>query len=186
MIKVKKSSEKASPFIRLVGLWLMLIGIVILISLLIGGKFFLNPFVFMIGYSLSIYIVEFNVSIRKKFILKGELSKFQKKMSKYGDISLFPLIFIFGGSFIPTGDWRLVWLNVFLATGIHFLFFLPVNGKIMLYLSLLCTLNPLIGIIFDDTPFIIFGLLDFIIKFSFGIYIFIKHKPKNRKELSFE
>jgi len=183
---MKTSSENISPFIRLVGIWLMLIGLVILISTVIGGDFLINPFIFMIGYSISIYLVEFNSFFRKNFILKGELSKFQKKMSKYGDLSLFPLIFVLGGAFIPSGDWRLIWLNVFIATGIHFLFFIPVNGKIMFYLSLLCTLNPLIGIISDDIPFIIIGLLDFIIKFSFGIYIFMKHKPKNRKELSFE
>ena len=32
------------------GLWLILIGIVLIIAVIFGGKFLVNPFVFLIGY----------------------------------------------------------------------------------------------------------------------------------------
>ncbi len=32
------------------GLWLILIGIVLIVAVICGGEFFVNPFVFLIGY----------------------------------------------------------------------------------------------------------------------------------------
>jgi len=108
------------PFARITGIWLVLIGSVIALATLVGGRFELNPYVFMGGYGISLYITEFYPYVKRKYTLKGELNALQKKMAKYGVISLFPLMFIMGGSFIPSGDWRMVWLGTLMATGIHF------------------------------------------------------------------
>ncbi len=43
------------------GLWLILIGIVLIISVIFGGKFLVNPFVFLIGY----YACFFGVNVNK-------------------------------------------------------------------------------------------------------------------------
>ena len=51
------------------GLWLILIGIVLIIAVICGGKFFVNPFVFLIGY----YICFFGVNVNKK--LRNKLSQ---------------------------------------------------------------------------------------------------------------
>lgn len=160
------------PLLRVIGIWLMLIGTVIAIATLAGGRFELNPIVFMVGYGLSLYVTEFHPYVKKKYSLPGELSPFQKKMAKYGDISLFPLMFVMGGSFIPSGDWRMVWLGTLLATGIHFLLFIPVHGRIMLYLSLVCSAVAVSGMMLSNMPFLYFGLLDAGIKIAFGLYLF--------------
>ncbi|UNC92062.1 hypothetical protein HUE98_08110 [Candidatus Contubernalis alkalaceticus] len=152
----------------------MLIGSVLVLATLVGGSFELNPFVFMIGYGLSLYVTELNPYVKRKYSLKGEMNSLQKKMAKYGDISLFPLVFIMGGSFISSGDWRMVWLGTLLATGIHFLLFIPVHGRVMLYLSILCSIIPIAGIFFANTPFLVFGLLDGVVKISFGLYMFYR------------
>lgn len=161
------------PLVRVIGVWLILIGFTIVLATIVGGRFLLNPFVFMIGYGLSLYLTELNPSLKRRYTLKGELSATQIKMAKYGDISLFPLMFIIGGSFIPSGDWRMVWLGTLLATGIHFLLFIPVHGKIMLYLTFLCTIPPIVGMLFKDIPFITFGIVDGVIKISIGLFLFL-------------
>jgi len=163
------------PLIRVIGIWLVLIGSVITLSTLVGGRFELNPFVFMGGYGISLYITELNPYVKRKYTLKGELNTLQKKMAKYGDISLFPLMFIMGGSFIPSGDWRMVWLGTLMATGIHFLLFIPVHGRVMLYLSVLCTIWPITGMFFKDIPFLVFGVLDGLVKIGFGVYLFLRY-----------
>ncbi len=35
------------------GLWLMLIGVVMIVSVIFGGDFLVNPFIFLIGYMLA-------------------------------------------------------------------------------------------------------------------------------------
>lgn len=163
------------PLIRVIGIWLILIGLVITLATLVGGRFELNPFVFMGGYGISLYITEINTYVKRKYTLKNEFTTLQKKMSKYGDISLFPLTFIMGGSFIPSGDWRMVWLGTLMATGIHFLLFIPVHGRAMLYLSVLCTILSITGMFFKDIPFLVFGVLDGLVKIGFGVYLFFRY-----------
>ncbi|WP_422486857.1 DUF6609 family protein [Gudongella sp. DL1XJH-153] len=163
------------PLIRVIGIWLVLIGSVITLATLVGGRFELNPFVFMGGYGISLYITELNPYVKRKYSLKGELNALQKRMSKYGDISLFPLMFIMGGSFIPSGDWRMVWLGTLIATGIHFLLFIPVHGRVMLHLSVMCTIWPITGMFFKEVPFLFFGVVDGLVKIGFGVYLFLRY-----------
>lgn len=164
------------PLVRVAGVWLTLIGFVVALATLVGGRFELNPFVFMAGYGISLYITEFNPYLKRKYTLKGELNSQQRKMAKYGDISLFPLMFVMGGSFIPSGDWRMVWLGTLMATGIHFLLFISIHGRVMLYLSVLCTILPIVGMVFVDIPFLFFGILDGAVKIIFGLYLFFRSK----------
>lgn len=163
------------PFVRITGIWLVLIGTVVVLATLVGGRYELNPFIFMVGYGISLYITEFNSFVKNKYILNGKLNTLQKKMAKYGDISLFPLMFVLGGSFIPSGDWRMVWLGTLLATGIHFLMFIPVHGPVMTYLSLICTILAITGIIFKEIPFMTIGFIDGILKIIVGLYLFLKY-----------
>jgi hypothetical protein len=168
----KSSGAVKYPFLRVTGIWLILIGSVIAIATLLGGRFELNPIVFMVGYGLSLVVTAFHPYLKTKYRLEGELNHFQEKMAGYGYISLFPLMFILGGSFIPSGNWRMVWLGTFLATGIHFLLFIPVHGSAMLYLSLTSSALAISGMVLSHLPFLYFGLLDGGIKIAFGIYLF--------------
>ena len=48
------------------GLWLILIGIVLIIAVIFGGKFLVNPFVFLIGYYACFFSVNANKKVRDK------------------------------------------------------------------------------------------------------------------------
>ena len=61
------------------GLWLILIGIVLIIAVICGGKFFVNPFVFLIGYYICFFGVNVNKKLRDK-LSQGNISKKQIKM----------------------------------------------------------------------------------------------------------
>lgn len=163
------------------GLWLHIIGAVIIAATLVGGEFVLNPIVFMIGFGLGFYLTNYNKSILTKFT-DGEFSKFQEKMSTIGVISLFPLIFILGGSFIPSGNWNMMWLGALLATGIHFLPFYFVHGKSMIYLAVACSILAIIGMLSKEIPFLYFGVADGIVKVLFGLYLLFFTKKNNETE----
>lgn len=166
---------------RLCGLWLLIIGAVIIAATLVGGEFVLNPIVFMIGFGLGFYLTNYNKTILAKFT-DGEFSKFQEKMSTIGVISLFPLIFILGGSFIPSGNWNMMWLGALLATGIHFLPFYFVHGKSMIYLAVACSILAIIGMLSKEIPFLYFGVADGIVKVLFGLYLLFFTKKNNETE----
>lgn len=155
---------------RLCGLWLLIIGVVIIAATVVEGPFVLNPIVFMIGFGIGFYLTNYNKTILTKF-MDGEFTEFQEKMSRIGVLSLFPLIFILGGTFIPSGDWRMMWLGALLATGIHFLPFYYVHGKSMIYLSIICSCLAIIGMFSKEIPFLYFGVGDGIVKTLFGVYL---------------
>ena len=57
---------------------------------------------------------------------KNKRLEFQNKIAKYSVFLLFILMFLLGGPFFATENWRLVWLGALLATALHF------------FLSILC------------------------------------------------
>ena len=61
------------------GLWLILIGIVLIIAVICGGKFFVNPFVFLIGYYICFFGVNVNKKLRNK-LSQGDIAKKQIKV----------------------------------------------------------------------------------------------------------
>ena len=124
---------------RSCGLWLILVGAVLGVSLIFGGKFIANPVIFLAGYYASFYIANVNKKIRAK-LSDGPASPFQIKMIFVSIALLFILMFCIAGPFIPSWNWRMIWLGVNLATGIHFLPFYFVHGRSMIVLGTVCTL----------------------------------------------
>lgn len=57
------------------GLWLMLVGIVIVLSDIFGGVFLINPIVFLAGYYICFFSVNVNKKVRKR-LSQGAISKF--------------------------------------------------------------------------------------------------------------
>lgn len=170
---------------RLCGLWLLIIGAVIIVATVVGGEYILNPIVFMIGFGIGFYLTNYNKTILTKFT-DGEFTEFQEKMSRIGILSLFPLIFILGGTFIPSGDWRMMWLGALLATGIHFLPFYFVHGKSMIYLAVICSVSAIVGMFSKDIPFLYFGVADGIVKTLFGLYLlFFTNKSSENDSFQF-
>lgn len=82
--------------------------------------------------------------------------------------SKYPLIRVIGIWLVLIG------FVITLAT-IHFLLFIPVHGRVRLYLSVLCTILPITGIFFKDIPFLVFGILDGLVKIIFGLYLFLRY-----------
>lgn len=158
------------------GLWLLLIGAVILISVVFGGTFLLNPVIFLVGYYLCFYIVNINRAVRKK-LSAGTCSPFQIRIIYVSVAVLFLLMFLIAGPFIPSWNWRMIWLGVTLATGLHFVLFYFVHGKSMLILAALCSLTAVAGYLLPRVPFWIFGGADGVIKVLFGMYLLFFSRP---------
>jgi uncharacterized membrane protein len=160
---------------RSCGLWLILVGSVLGLSLIFGGKFIANPIIFLAGYYVSFYIANVNKKIRAK-LSDGPASPFQIKMIFVSIALLFILMFIIAGPFIPKWDWKMIWLGVSLATGLHFFPFYFVHGRSMIILGTICTTLSICGYIFASIPTVIFLGADSIIKLSFGVYLLIFSK----------
>lgn len=158
------------------GLWLMLIGVILIVSVLFGGKFLVNPFIFLIGY----YACFFGVNVNKKVratLSQGGISEFQIKMIYISIAALFLLMFCIAGPFIPGWHWRQIWLGVLLATAIHFLLWFIIHGWSMVVLSAVCIIITVMGYIFPNIPIGVICIMDAVAKLICGIYLFFMSKP---------
>lgn len=165
---------------RICGVWLILIGIVITVSTLFGGKYLLNPIIFMIGYGISFYVIFINEKIKLK-LSQGSSTPFQNKMANIGIISLFILMFLIAGPFFPSQNWRMIWIGTLLSTGLHFFIFYYVHGKAMLLLGATCSIIAIIGMVLTNIPFKPIGIIDGLIKFLFGLYLLFLSSPSKSK-----
>lgn len=161
---------------RSCGLWLTLVGAVIIASLAFGGHFIVNPFIFLAGYYLSFFLANVNRKVRAK-LSDGTASPFQIKIIYFGIALLFILMFLIAGPFIPSWNWKMIWLGVSLATGIHFLIFYFVHGRPMIVLGASCIAIAVSGYAVAFVPAALFLTADALIKFGFGIWMLFFSKP---------
>ena len=161
------------------GLWLIVVGLVIALATLIGGKEIINMQVFSFGYIISFLSINMNKKLINK-LSTGNSTKFQNKVSLYSVILLFILMFLLGGPFFATENWRLIWLGALMATAIHFFPFYFVHGKSMILLGIVCSINIAIGYIYSDMSLSIIAYIDALIKLLFGLYLFFLSKPTKR------
>ena len=161
------------------GLWLIVVGLVIALATLIGGKQIINMQVFSFGYIISFLSINMNKKLINK-LSTGNSTKFQNKVSLYSVILLFILMFLLGGPFFATENWRLIWLGAWMATAIHFFPFYFVHGKSMILLGIVCSINIVIGYIYSDMSLSIIAYIDALIKLLFGLYLFFLSKPSKR------
>ena len=161
---------------RSCGLWLILVGTVIIVSLFFGGHSIVNPIIFLAGYYVSFFIANVNHKVRER-LSDGPASPFQIKMIYLGIALLFILMFLIAGPFIPTWNWRMIWLGVSLATGVHFLIFYFVHGRSMVVLGACCIAVAVSGYAVSSVPTAIFLMADGLIKLGFGIRMLFFSKP---------
>ena len=161
------------------GLWLIVVALVIALATLIGGKQIINMQVFSFGYIISFLSINMNKKLINK-LSTGNSTKFQNKVSLYSVILLFILMFLLGGPFFATENWRLIWLGALMATAIHFFPFYFVHGKSMILLGIVCSINIAIGYIYSDMSLSIIAYIDALIKLLFGLYLFFLSKPTKR------
>ena len=161
---------------RLCGLWLMCISGVLVLSVISGGQFLVNPFVFLIGYYACFFGINMNKNVREK-LSQGSISKFQIKMIWFSIAALFLLMFFIAGPFIPGWHWRQIWLGVLLATALHFFVWAVIHGKSMIVLGVICSLIAAVGYIFGDIPVWAVYTADAAAKMICGVYMFKFSKP---------
>lgn len=157
------------------GLWLILIGIVLITAVIFGGKFQVNPFVFLIGYYVSFFCVNVNKKVREK-LSQGSISKKQIKMIYFSIAALFVLMFCIAGPFIPGWHWRQIWLGVLLATALHFFLWFYIHGWSMVVLGAVCVVIATVGYI-TDVPVTVICIVDAAAKLICGVYLFFVAKP---------
>ncbi len=158
------------------GLWLMCIAVVIIVSVIFGGSFLVNPFIFLIGYYACFFSINVNKKLRAK-LSQGSISKFQIKMIYASIAALFILMFCIAGPFIPGWHWRQIWLGVLLATAIHFLMWFIIHGWSMVVLGVVCIAISIVGYVFPDMPMLAVCIADAAAKLVCGAYMFFISKP---------
>lgn len=159
---------------RTVGVWLIYIGIIILISAILGGDLFIQPYVLGFGFFIGYFLI-FGLPFVNNKLAYGKNSKFQDRMDNISVVVTIILCTLCG-LIIGFEDLRLLWLSILLIVGIHFGGFYFSQGKLMLYLGGLTALNALAGIFFADIPFLLLAVIDALLKVAFGFcMLFMKH-----------
>ena len=179
MLGYVKNEKLEFNYKKSCGLWLIAVALVIAAATLIGGKQIINMQVFSFGYIISFLSINMNKKLINK-LSTGNSTKFQNKVSLYSVILLFILMFLLGGPFFATENWRLIWLGALMATAIHFFPFYFVHGKSMILLGIVCSINIAIGYIYSDMSLSIIAYIDALIKLLFGLYLFFLSKPSKR------
>lgn len=179
MVEEKTTLSKSLypyPRQRVFGLFLIGVGITMTLSTIWGTNQYPNVWIFILGYTMSMVGIMFNKKIRKRFSV-GESTPLQEKASKFSMIFIAVVTPIIGMSLSGTGNYRLIWLLILLAVGIHFIPFTLVHGKLTLLLAILSIINSCIGLYLSSASFVMFGITDAIIKLFIGIIMF-KLSPK--------
>lgn len=161
------------PRQKINGIWLIIAGTAMFL-LLIKDNGYPNVWPFIIVYILGM-IWQLNPKTRKKLAISSGTPE-QKKWSNFSIILLSILVFLVFNLF--SDDYRICWLLILLAVGVHFLPFIPVHGKLMFFLSIGLIINAFIGLNITNTSLDVFFVIDGLIKILFGI-IFIKLSPIN-------
>lgn len=179
-LNYNKDEKLEFNYKRACGLWLMVVAVIISVATLTGGKQIINMPVFSIGYVISFFSINMNKKVLNR-LSNGSSNTFQNKVSLYAIFLLFILMFLLGGPFFATENWRLIWLGALMATALHFFPYYFVHGKSMIFLGLICAINISVGYIFTDIPLEVIAYIDSAIKFVFGIYLLFFSKPSKQR-----
>ncbi|WP_156907960.1 DUF6609 family protein [Atopococcus tabaci] len=152
---------------RMAGVWLIYIGTVILAAAFLGGKLLIQPFVMGIGFCVGYFLI-FGLPFVGRKLSYGKDTKFQQRMDNLS-VLLSVVLCTIAGIVIGFEDARLVWLLILLFIGLHFFGFYFSQGKLMLLLGILTTLNALAGLWLVHMPFLFFAVMDSVWKIGFGI-----------------
>ena len=162
---------------RTVGVWLVYIGVIIILSAFIGGDLFIQPITMGMGYFIGYFLI-FGLPYVNKKLAYGKNSKFQDKMDNYSIIFTIILCTLVG-LVIGFDDLRLLWLCILIVIGIHFFGFYFSQGKLMLMLGVLTIINSFVGILLISVPFLLFAMIDGIIKIIIGIRMLFMRRQLN-------
>jgi hypothetical protein len=161
---------------RTCGVWLIWISIVILIGTIYGGEEKIQQTVFYIGYFSGFILIIGNKWLNRKLSF-GTPSKFQNRMSIISIIIMFVLLAALGGPYFVVHNYRMIWLGIFLAIGLHFFPFAFVHGKSMVILGVFVSINAFVGLKNAIIPFYVIAYMDVMIKAITGFILLFSKKP---------
>ncbi|WP_308417649.1 DUF6609 family protein [Alkalihalobacterium bogoriense] len=165
---------------RTCGVWLVYIGSIIIFAALLGREFLIQPYILGFGFFIG-YIAIFSFPYVNRKLAYGKSSKFQDRMDNLS-VLVNVILCTLCGLLIGFSDLRLLWLCIFLAVGFHFFGFYFSQGKVMLWLAALTMINAAAGLLFASIPFLIFALIDGLIKIVFGVKMLqMKQQVKKNK-----
>ena len=163
------------------GIWFAIIGVVIIVSSLLGYDLCVNPITFVVGYGIGFYLCYGNKKIIFNRLASSQPSCFQEKMSNIalGSLALFCALF---GSFcwLTHQNMRNIWLSLFIATALHFFVFYFVHGKSVVVLGILCLAYSVIGLLLANIPFLYIAVLDGITKIIIGVAMIFQKRGNNK------
>ncbi|MGD6801910.1 DUF6609 family protein [Rossellomorea aquimaris] len=159
---------------RTCGVWLVYIGALIILSALAGGDLLIQPFLLGFGYFAGFVLILGLPFVNRK-LAYGKNSKFQDSIDNFS-VVLNVVLCTACGLIIGFEDLRLLWCSIFIAVGIHFFGFYFSQGKRMVLLGILTVLNGVLGLILISIPFIIFALIDGLLKLLIGVKMMSKRK----------
>lgn len=157
---------------RLCGLWLMYIGVIVMLAVWFSGSDLLNVVLLGIGYVIG-YVLIFMLPYASRRLVSGKSDRFQ---DIWDNISLGFMVIgcTLVGMLVGFDDVRLAWLLIFLVVGIHFIGFYFSQGMSMVVLGVSTIVLIVIGLLFSELPFGFVMVLDGLLKFGFGVYLFTR------------
>ncbi|MBS4220741.1 hypothetical protein KHA96_20795 [Bacillus sp. FJAT-49711] len=167
---------------RTVGVWLVFIGVIIILSAILGRDLLIQPFFMGFGFFIG-YLLILGLPFVNNKLAYGKNSKFQDRMDNISVVVTIILCTLCG-LIIGFDDLRLLWLCIFIVIGIHFFGFYFSQGKLMPLLGVLTTLNSLIGIFLSSVPFLLFAMIDSIIKIIIGFRMLSMKRQLDSSDLS--
>lgn len=170
----KKGEKLVFNSQRTCGVWLIYIGLIILAATIAGGELLINPIIFGFGYFIGFIFIIVMPYVNRK-LAYGKNSKFQDNMDNIS-ILLNIILCTACGMIIGFEDVRTLWLSILIVVGIHFFGFYFSHGKWVIVLGILTLINGIAGLILLQVPFIIFGIVDSLIKLVIGIRMFFLKK----------
>lgn len=156
---------------RTCGLWFMIIGAVTILAAEFGGSLYMSPGIFILGYFVGFFLCYGNRKLIFDRLAQGAQAPFQKAMSNVAFMILGLLCFLVGLLSWHMQDFRITWLLLFFAVGVHFFPFYFVHGKLLPILGTMCCASALAGLLLPSLPFLLFACIDGALKLGFGVYL---------------
>jgi hypothetical protein len=163
---LKAVATRTYPRQRVFGLFLCIVAVAVLMAIAFPYQGQPNGALFGLGYAVAFLGVMMNPFVRRR-LSAGPSSHAQQTWSNLG---LGVLALGCATSFVLfASDNRTLWLALLLTVGVHFLFFIPVHGRLVGVLGALVAGNAAAGLVLGGVPLGVFFVLDGALKLVAGL-----------------
>jgi hypothetical protein len=163
---VEALARPTYPRQRVFGLFLCVVAAAVLLAIAFPYQRQPNGALFGLCYAVAFLGVMMNPFVRR-WMGGGPSSRVQQNWSNLG---LGVLAVGCAASFVLlASDNRALWLALLLSVGVHFLFFVPVHGRLVGALGVLVAANAAAGLVLGGVPLGVFFVVDGALKLVAGI-----------------